>query len=530
MSKFLLINQAFVFLISVTSIWLAFWVLFANRKNKLNQTFFIMTIFIFLWVIFAYLGFSANELKKSLIWYRLNLGVVSLFFIATYFFSVYFPKKITESHFLNKIVLCLGSILFFLSVFTDSVIKNTMLKGWGIEIIFGKGKILYYGLVILLTFLILYILFKKYFLLSKEEKLKIQYFLLGVFIFALMNIVFNVIFPFFFGTVQLQHFGDYSVIFSLGFTAFAIVKRELFGIKVVLTALFVAMIAILVLLDAILLTQTPFIQIVKGIILVIFLFFGYSLIKSVLREIKLKEQLQEAYQELKKLDKAKMEFLSIASHQLRTPLTVIKGYLSMILHGDYGRTPKKVQEKIRNVYLSSERLTKLVNNLLSATRIETGKMELKFKKAPIEPIIEQAIKELEIKAKEKNLYLRFEKPKEQLPEMLIDSEKIKEAISNIIDNSIRYTQKGGVTIKCKMQNTKCKIEVSDTGTGLTEDELSKLFESFSRAATGSRLYSEGVGLGLYISKKFIEMHNGAIRAESEGKGKGSSFHIDLAMK
>ena len=120
--------------------------------------------------------------------------------------------------------------------------------------------------------------------------------------------------------------------------------------------------------------------------------------------------------------------------------------------------------------------------------------------------------------------------KKQLPEMLIDSEKIKEAIYNIIDNSIRYTQKGGITIKCKMQNSKCKIEVSDTGTGLTEDELSKLFESFSRGAVGSRLYSEGVGLGLYIARKFIEMHNGTIRAESEGKGKGSSFCIELAMK
>ncbi|PIR90402.1 hypothetical protein COU04_00045, partial [bacterium (Candidatus Gribaldobacteria) CG10_big_fil_rev_8_21_14_0_10_33_41] len=245
--------------------------------------------------------------------------------------------------------------------------------------------------------------------------------------------------------------------------------------------------------------------------------------------------------ELKKLDEAKMEFLSIASHQLRTPLTVIKGYLSIILDGDYGKIPEKVQEKMKDVYLSSERLIKLVNDLLSATRIETGKMELKLKKAPIEPIIEQAIKELEIKVKEKNLYLRFEKPpkesklptgqaKKQLPEMLIDSEKIKEAIYNIIDNSIRYTQKGGITIKCKMQNSKCKIEVSDTGTGLTEDELSKLFESFSRGAVGSRLYSEGVGLGLYIARKFIEMHNGTIRAESEGKGKGSSFCIELAMK
>jgi len=540
------LHQVILFLTISIGLWLAFWVYFAGKTKKTNKYFFWMVLLWLTGEIVPYFLFRNVLLSQKILFFlpKLEIAFVFIFFIFFYLFSINFLKETNKFPLLNKLIPCTAIVGAFLSIFTNLFLERVELteERMGLNLILTPGgKIIWLGFVIIITLFILSRFLLNYFRTLRENKLRFQYFLIGVFIWAIINLVFNVYFPIIYNTFRYAYFGNYVIFVFFGFTAYAIVKRELFGIKVVLTALLVGLIAILLFLDAVLFTQTLGIQILKGIILVIFLFFGYSLIKSVLREIKLREELGIAYQELKKLDEAKMEFLSIASHQLRTPLTVIKGYLSMILDGDYGKIPEKVQEKMKDVYLSSERLIKLVNDLLSATRIETGKMELKLKKAPIEPIIEQAIKELEIKVKEKNLYLRFEKPpkesklptgqaKKQLPEMLIDSEKIKEAIYNIIDNSIRYTQKGGITIKCKMQNSKCKIEVSDTGTGLTEDELSKLFESFSRGAVGSRLYSEGVGLGLYIARKFIEMHNGTIRAESEGKGKGSSFCIELAMK
>ena len=101
---------------------------------------------------------------------------------------------------------------------------------------------------------------------------------------------------------------------------------------------------------------------------------------------------------------------------------------------------------------------------------------------------------------------------------------------NVVDNAVRYTEKGGVTIKCQMSNVKCQIVVSDTGAGLIKYELSKMFESFSRGMAGTRLYTEGVGLGLYIARRFVEMHQGKIWAESKGKGKGSTFYIELPIK
>ena len=133
-------------------------------------------------------------------------------------------------------------------------------------------------------------------------------------------------------------------------------------------------------------------------------------------------------------------------------------------------------------------------------------------------------------SKNKKIYLKWEKPKKALSQTLIDKDKIRQVLSNVIDNAIRYTNKGGVNIKLNSQNSKFKIEVIDTGAGMTHEELDKMFESFSRGVAGTRLYTEGVGLGLYISRKFIEMHNGKIWAESPGRGKGSTFHIEIPIK
>lgn len=240
-------------------------------------------------------------------------------------------------------------------------------------------------------------------------------------------------------------------------------------------------------------------------------------------------ELKEAYEELKRLDKAKSEFVSIASHQLRTPLTAIKGYISMILEKTYGRLSDEIKKPLQNISASNERLIKLVNDLLNVSRIEAGKMEINPEKSSLEKIIGSAIDELKNTAKEKNIYLKFESPKTPLPKVSVDKEKIRQVIINVIDNAIRYTEKGGIMVKLEKMDDKLQIIVSDTGAGLTKYELEKMFESFSRGAAGTRFYTEGAGLGLYVAKKFVEMHDGKVRAESKGKGKGSAFYIELPI-
>lgn len=254
------------------------------------------------------------------------------------------------------------------------------------------------------------------------------------------------------------------------------------------------------------------------------------------------KELQKAYKELEQLDQAKSEFISIASHQLRTPLSAIKGYISMMLENTYGKVSKKMAQPLKNIYSSNERLLKLVNELLNVSRIEAGRVEIKMEETNLEEIIDSVIEELENQADYKKISLKREKSlghstatgeaKKALQKISIDQDKIRQAILNIIDNAIRYTTKGGITVSIQQNNPNEKIiiAIKDTGEGMVKEEISDLFESFSIGKAGSKLWTEGTGLGLYVAKKFVEMNKGKIWAESLGKGKGSTFYIELPIK
>lgn len=526
-----LINEIFIILIDLFGVWLALWVYSANPKDKSNQLFMLLTLSILSWVSAGYFLAFSKTISQALFWARFAPSAVFVFLALFYFFSSYFPVRIKRHVLLDKIVLLMGILFPIMTFFSGMVVNNVEFTDWGTNPIFTPfGKVFFYLMVILLTSIAAFLLFRKYSILSKEEKIKVQYFIIGLSIFVLMNLIFNVFLPLIQGSIKYWQFGNYSAIFLLGFTAYAIVKRQLFGIRVVLTEILVGAIGILLFLQ-IFASKTKFEVIWKTGLLVLFLIFGYSLVKSVIREIRYREQLQRAYERLKVLDEAKSEFISIASHQLRTPLTAIKGYISMILDGDYGKIPEEAKKPLEGVFKSNERLIKLVNDLLNLSRIESGRIKLEKTESSLEEIIKSVIEELKIEADKKGIYLKFEKPKEEIPKLFLDADKIRNVILNIIDNSIRYTEKGGVTAKLERVDSKfVRVIISDTGAGITKDEISKIFQSFSRAAAGTKFYTEGAGLGLYIARKFVELHGGKIWVESAGRGKGSTFYIELPVK
>lgn len=326
-------------------------------------------------------------------------------------------------------------------------------------------------------------------------------------------------------------------------------KKNLFDIKVVLTGLVVGLIAILLTIDLVFFTTALWIQVAKVFVLLIFLGFGYVLVRSVIREIEQKEELErlsdelveinaklkEANRKLKKLDQAKSEFISIASHQLRTPLTSIKGYLSMLLDGNYGDVSDQAEDKIEKVLHSSERLIDLVNDLLNVSRIESGKIEMHFEQVDIINFVRQTMEELKIEAQEKGLSLDLKQECQDELKVEIDRSRLKQAILNVLDNAIKYTEEGGVTITVKEDELNsgksgALIAIKDTGKGMTQEDMNDIFESFSRGSAGDLIRSEGAGLGVYIAKKFVDMHDGSIWIRSEGRGEGSCFYIQLPLE
>ena len=240
--------------------------------------------------------------------------------------------------------------------------------------------------------------------------------------------------------------------------------------------------------------------------------------------------LRRANTQLKKLDAAKSEFISIASHQLRTPLTVIKGYISMMLEGNFGALTKLETESLEKVFLSNERLIQLVENLLNISRIESGRLQFDFKEVDLNNMVESVIEELSGNAKKKGLILQYKSPTKILPKIKIDDEKIRQVIMNLVDNAIKYTKQGSITVKLEQHEKKIKFSVADSGMGVRPEDMINLFKKFSRGTGTSLVHTEGTGLGLYVARMMIAAHKGKIWAESNGEGKGSKFCFELPVK
>ena len=254
--------------------------------------------------------------------------------------------------------------------------------------------------------------------------------------------------------------------------------------------------------------------------------FSKTLQKEVERQTK---KLKDANIRLEQLDQAKSEFISLASHQLRTPLSIIKGYLSMVLEGMCGEINKEQKDYLVKVFSSNERLINLVEDLLTVSRIESGRLEFDPRPMALDGLVENIISDSKSIASKKGLYLKYIKPEKPLVKVVADSLQIRQIIQNLVDNAIHYTKKGGATIRLQEKNKKITFSIQDTGLGISSKEKLNLFEKFSRGKGMSKIYTEGTGLGLYLAAKLIQIHKGRIWVESEGKGKGSRFCFELGV-
>ncbi|OGI13930.1 MAG: hypothetical protein A2878_01225 [Candidatus Moranbacteria bacterium RIFCSPHIGHO2_01_FULL_54_31] len=277
-------------------------------------------------------------------------------------------------------------------------------------------------------------------------------------------------------------------------------------------------------------------RILVGVTLLGTTIMGWYVIRSVKVEIERKEELQKlsdslaiANERLKELDTTKSEFISIASHQLRTPLTAIKGYISLLLEGSYGKVPAKIQDVLDKVYTVNSRLVHLVEDLLNVSRIEAGRIQYSFALTQLEPLVAEVVDMFKPAAKQKKLSLTMRLPEKPLPQLTIDPNKIKEVVSNLIDNALKYTKEGGVTVSLEGTPSVARIIVTDTGIGIHPEDQKNLFEKFLRSKETTKMVVSGAGLGLYVGKSFIAAHGGRIWAESAGPDKGSRFIIELPL-
>lgn len=241
------------------------------------------------------------------------------------------------------------------------------------------------------------------------------------------------------------------------------------------------------------------------------------------------DKLTTANNQLELMDKLKDEFVSVASHELRTPMTAIKSYTWMVLNGKAGSLEPKATEYLNRVYISTERLIHLINEMLDVSRIESGRVTIK--KTPLEmaKLLLDVQKELRGRATECSISLTVEEVG-SIPVVQADSERIHQVLENLVGNSLKFTPKGGsITMGVRKTDGFLETHVTDTGRGIGAEQIPLLFKKFGRLEHSLVAMPENsTGLGLFICKQYVELHGGTIRVQSE-PDKGSTFTFTLPI-
>ncbi len=529
----------------------------SNPKKVSNILFTFLVLTIEGWLVTLLFYYSTLALDHLLFVGRLNFFFVELigpFFAAL---AYWFPQK--NKHFPRWLLgIALTELIFLLliTLFSNLISIEEIANGAERSTVFGVlyPMFLVHFVAFIVGAIILLVRKRKH--LNVYQKAQVAYLIGGIGIGGLLGLITNIILPFVFNSYSLQPFGPLATVIFFAFIGIALVRYQLLNIRILAAELFVTIIGIALLVQLVF-SETTTQRVVAIFVLVLVLTLGVLLIRSVRREVKQKEildtlaqQLAASNKQLKRLDEAKTEFLSIASHQLRSPMTGIKGYMSMLVDGDFGTVNTEQKRVMSNVMVNTESLIQLVNLFLDVTRIEEGRFEVEPVKTDLKKMAEETVEQLRPQAMAKHLKLVLTLPPGDLPIVFVDQQKIKQVFVNLIDNAIKYTPNGQVTVSLSadtrppqpQKGAKTKLDtgeikgkrvivcVSDTGIGLDQADIDQLFQKFFRVKGTAQVFTGGSGLGLFVVKKIVELHGGDLSVSSLGKGKGSSFCFSLGVK
>ena len=434
--------------------------------------FLIFALIITLWSLSLYF-YNYPILLNPIEWLKTTISLTIIAIFELFCFIIIISKSSFKKFKIPLIISSIFGIVIILAIFfNDSLIKNYLITPQPQSGTFLLLLFIYAGLGGA-------ILFEKYLKNSAIERLRTTYLLVsfGIFIFAIT--VLYLFLPLITG------------------------QRKYFWLGPVFTLLFL-----------------------------LFFNFGYYLIKKFQEEAAERREAKRLAQEWENLARAKDQFLLSLQHHFRTPLFPLRGYLERILKGTYGREENPViKEKLIEMKKLADTLYSLLESLLDIQELRMGKRALSLESCQIGNLIEGIVEELRPAAEQKGLYLRFEPPINPMPVVKLDKKRTREAIWNLVDNAIKYTKKGGVTIKSQMTNDKLRIAVQDTGIGMTKEEIDCFLQGklFERGEEAKKLYGPGRGIGLSIAIEFIKAQGGKIWAESKGWNQGTTFWIELPI-
>ncbi len=533
-------QNIFLLVVAITNVFLGFVIYFhqAQKRDILNVLFSLLAFNVALWT-FVMIAFR-HSANADVVFFALTALYIIPVLIPVFF--LYFVFMYTKSNFYTthkKILIPFSAFEVLLlcgAVLSGNIVTGATIPLQGEKlIVFGSGYA-WYVTHYLFFFGLSFVVLAKHFFEATSVALKnqIRNLFAGTFIASSISLLTNLFLPWF-HIFDFNWVGNLMTIFFSGFIFYAVLRYRLFNLKVIATEVFVAFILTILVVELFFATNT-FEFVARVFVFGSLIFFGILLIRGVYREVetrteieRLAKDLRKANEQLKELDKRKSEFVSLASHELRSPLTAIKGYASMLLDGSFGTITESAQSAVRKIFESSNRLVTIVEDFLTISRIEQNRLAYNFTSFDFKDLVQKIVEDMRGTAQKKGLAYSFEHDTQARFMVRADSGKLAQVISNLIDNAIKYTPEGSVIVKLTTYKNLLRLSVADTGVGMSQETKEKIFSKFTRADNAHEINVTGAGLGLFIAKKLVEAHNGRIWAESAGEGKGSTFYVELPV-
>lgn len=523
------------FLPSISGLIIAIFVLRANTRNKAAQALLFTTIMFAIWCFLSLITWASERsdiimfVWSTLIYLELLMYAGAFYFIYA-FFNQKFPSFKIESIifviFLPLILLGHTKLNLVAFDFRDCL-RNAVEGPLWQYYVYGF-EFLFVGLILALTISEV----RK----NRRDRRETILVATGILLFLLSFSIGNIIGSFF-DNWEAGQVGLFGMPIFVAFLGYILVRYQTFQIKLLATEALMA--GQLILLCSLLLVRSiESAQIIAVGTILFFSTLGVLLIKSVRQEIiqreeieKLATTLESTNERLRVVDQQKSEFVSIASHQLRSPLTAIRGYTSMILDGNYGTAPEKMTEVLNRIHESTKLMAFSIEDFLNVSRIESGNMKYTYADFNLREQAEHIVDDLRPEATRSGLLLFFKADMRSQGMVNADIAKTQQILHNLINNSLKYTQKGSITVFVydDIGRKQLFVNIIDTGIGMSPETINDLFQKFNRAKNANSININGTGLGLFVARAMARSMGGDVTCSSAGDQKGATFVLTLPL-
>jgi signal transduction histidine kinase len=492
---------------------LGFVVYIRNTKSITGIGFLLFCAVTMLWSFFNYISYQTNEPMLT-VWYLRIVLFLGLWHAFTFFnFFYIFPEDTKQFPSWYTRVLLPYVILLSCFILSKGVVSGYSINGitGKAEPIIASGISIFFLTALSLLIASFVIFIKKFLFKQKGERGAYGLILIGAGITFAGLITCNLVLPAVLEITRFIPLGAVTLFPFCVFTAYAIFKHKAFKVNNIVAPIFAFFLCMATFVEIIFAENYGAFLLRVGIFMFVLL-ISIQFIKNIFK-------LEEANEQ-------KSEFISFASHEIRTPITVMRGYASLMVDQDDASISPEMKQLAKKILISGNDVIALISQYLNKSKMELGQIKYSMTVFDMTQLVIETVSGFILHAEERKLTLISEIDTSFTYKVKGDQGKLKEVIGNLIDNSLKYTPNGSVTISLYKEKGDIIVKIQDTGVGISKETLPFLFKEFSRADT-KKVNILGTGLGLYLAKTFVEAQKGKVWAESEGEGKGSQFYITL---